>query len=204
MLFSHVHVSGGVGGIFFTAVIQTWEFFLEFLGASPDVLLTLVLPPGVSHLNILYQVVHKHVSLVLGTLYVHSLGLRNRCTLLLFEVIVLNRVDISWTYAKLRHIRNLERLKYLFRLLIVLTPGTRNNYLVVEVALVFITGLWGALLRSFHAGLVRAISLHELGNELFANLGSALVSQDASINVIPVLVWNHVGKVTVFHWLVQF
>ena len=141
MLFSHVHVSGSVGSIFFTAVIQTWEFFLELLGASPDVLLTLVFPPSISHLNILYQVVHQHVSLVLGTLYVYSLGLRNRCTLLLFEVIVLNRVDISWTYAKLCDVRNLKRLKYWLRLLIVLTPGARNNYLVVEVALVVVAGL---------------------------------------------------------------
>ena len=199
-----MHVSSGISCIFFSTVIQTREFFLEFLGTPPDVLLTLVLPPSISHLDILYQVVHKHMSLVLGTLYVHTLSLRDWCALLLFEVIGLNRVDISWTYAKLCDIRNLKGLKYLFGLLIVLTPGARNNNLVIEITLVVITGLGGALLYSFHTGLVRAIPLDELWNELFADLRGALVSQYAPINVIPVLVWNHVGKVTVFHRLVQF
>lgn len=86
MLFSHVHVTSGVGCVFFTAIIQAGKFLLELLSAPPDVFLTLVFPPGVPHLNILYQIVHQHMPLILSALNVHT-GLRNTRTLLIFEVI---------------------------------------------------------------------------------------------------------------------
>lgn len=112
MLFSHVHITSGIGCVFFPAVVQAREFLLELLSAPPDVFLTLVLPPGVPHLNILYQIVHQHMPLILSTLNVHT-GLRNACALLIFEVICMDRIDILWAYAKLGDVRNFKRLKYL-------------------------------------------------------------------------------------------
>lgn len=60
------------------------------------------------------------------------------------------------------------------------------------------------MLPSFLAGLIRTVSLDQLWDELLADLGGALVGQNAAIGVELALVLNHVGKVAVFHRLVQF
>lgn len=140
--------------------------------------------------------------LILSALNVHT-GLRNTCTLLVFEVICLDWIDILWTYAKLGDVGNFKRLKYLQRLWITLASWALDN-LVVEMGFVDIAWLRTTLLHSLLACFVRAIPLNKLWNQLFADLRGALVRQNAPVSVVPVLVWNHVGKVTVFHWLVQF
>lgn len=137
MLFSHVHVSSCVSGIFFPTVIQAWKFLLKLLGAPPNMFLTLVLPPSVPHANVLYKIVHEHMPMVFSALNVH-ICLRNARALLLFEVIGLDGLDILWTYAKLG--LNFEGLKYLFRLLVALAPWTLSN-LVVKIAFVTIARL---------------------------------------------------------------
>lgn len=203
MLFTHVHVSSSVRCILFSTVIQAREFLLKLLGAPPDMLLALIIPPGVPHLNILNKIVHELMPVVLTALNVHP-GLRNTSTLLLFEVIVgLYGLDILRTNAKLGNIRNFERLKYLLGLLVALAPWALHN-LLVELALFAIAALRFTMLPSFLTGLIRTVSLHQLRDELLADLRGALVRQNTAIGIKLVLVANHVGKVTVFHGLVQF
>ena len=173
MLFSHVHVTSGVGCVFFAAVVQAWKFLLELLSTPSNVFLALVLPPSVPHLNIVYQIVHQHMPMVLSALNFHT-GLRNACTLLIFEVICLDWIDILWTYAKLGDVRNFKRLKYLLRLLVTLASWALDD-LVVEMALVSIAWLRSTLLHSLLACFVRAISLDKLRNKLFADLRGALM-----------------------------
>lgn len=60
VLLPHVHVPGGVSGILLAAVVEAREVLCKLLGASPDMLLPLVLPLHlVSHTDVLYEVVHQ-------------------------------------------------------------------------------------------------------------------------------------------------
>ena len=60
VLLPHVHVPGGVSGVLFATVVEAREVFSELLGASPDVLLPLILPLHlISHTDVLYEVVHQ-------------------------------------------------------------------------------------------------------------------------------------------------
>ena len=66
VLLPHVHVPGGVSGVLLAAVVEAWEVFSQLLGASPDVLLPLVLPLHlISHTDVLYEVVHQLLPLLL-------------------------------------------------------------------------------------------------------------------------------------------
>ena len=58
VLFPHMHVPSGISCVFFATVVQAWELLLKLLSTPPDVLFPLVLPTGVPHLDILYEVVH--------------------------------------------------------------------------------------------------------------------------------------------------
>ena len=60
VLFSHVHVPCGISSVLLAAIVKTRELLLKFLGASPHMLLPLVLLArgGAPHLNVLNQVVH--------------------------------------------------------------------------------------------------------------------------------------------------
>ena len=74
VLFPHVHVAGGVGGVLLAAVVEARELLLQLLGAPTDVLLPLVLP------TVHAQVVTHHVQF--GTVHIvvsaHELRLTDR------------------------------------------------------------------------------------------------------------------------------
>lgn len=204
-----MHISCCIRGIFFATVIQAWKLLLKFLGAPPDVFFPLVFSPSISHLDVVNQIVHQLLALVLVA---HALDadvkpfLRNARSRF-FKVIILlspqlNRIDILGWDTELRNIRNLERLEYLLRLLIILASWT-CYHLVIEVTLLAIRTFWFALLNPLSACLIRAIPFDKLWNQLFAYLLSRLMGKNWTRYIVLVFIGNHMGKVSVFHILIQ-
>lgn len=217
MLLPHVHIPSSISCVLFAAVVEAWKLFLKLLGTPPDMLLPLVFSPGISHFNIVYQVVHQLLTLVFVSEALDrdvkvTTGLGYWTWLLhwlVFEVIVelstqSNGVDVFRWDTELGNVGHLERLKYLLGFLVILTSRA-GCYLFVEVALFPIRRLRVlALLNPLSAGFIRALPFNQLWNKLFTNLWRRLMCQNGSSNIIPIFIGYHMREVSVLHVLVQF